>query len=427
MEIHQLKYFICVAKLESISKAATMLHLSQPALSKSLAKLEDELGVQLFDRLGKRLHLNDRGKLFLKGAEKALQELDGAAASVNAGTGSLQGSLSVGVFGVQDSAISCVQRFMQANRQTHVMLDARQRSITVRSVREFDMVFYPEGPAFGGIAGIPYARNRVRLAVPASHPLAAVGIADLVQFKDDPFVFMNTTAGVYEQSYAALRRKRLYALGARSDEQRHGSATAHRRWTGSRVRRRPKPLAGRACGEAERHDMPFGVEGACHALPGAAFPFQHGRRGTGRRNRNRTLRRVRGRTRLPRRGRLSRCGASTDPPSRTAQRRARANPLLRLSPCPPALSHCPRIPLFRAAALRLARRRPRGPSLRGQLNPPRPAARWRTRRQKRGEHGVLRLPYGRGVLRLPYGRGVLCLPYITTINIVIFIYAIYII
>ena len=38
MEIHQLKYFICVAKLESISKAATMLHLSQPALSKSLAK-----------------------------------------------------------------------------------------------------------------------------------------------------------------------------------------------------------------------------------------------------------------------------------------------------------------------------------------------------------------------------------------------------
>ena len=174
MEIHQLKYFICVAKLESISKAATMLHLSQPALSKSLAKLEDELGVQLFDRLGKRLHLNDRGKLFLKGAEKALQELDGAAASVNAGTGSLQGSLSVGVFGVQDSAISCVQRFMQANRQPHVMLDARQRSITVRSVREFDMVFYPEGPAFGGIAGIPYARNRVRLAVPASHPLASV-------------------------------------------------------------------------------------------------------------------------------------------------------------------------------------------------------------------------------------------------------------
>ena len=105
------------------------------------------------------------------------------------------------MFGVQDSAISCVQRFMQANRQTHVILDARQRSITVRAVREFDMVFYPEGPAFGGIAGIPYARNRVRLAVPASHPLAAAKIADLVQFRDDPFVFMNTTAGVYEQSY----------------------------------------------------------------------------------------------------------------------------------------------------------------------------------------------------------------------------------
>lgn len=88
MEIHQLKYFICVAKLESISKAATTLHLSQPALSKSIAKLEDELGVLLFDRSGKRLHLNDRGRLFLEGAEKALRELDSAAASVSAEAGS---------------------------------------------------------------------------------------------------------------------------------------------------------------------------------------------------------------------------------------------------------------------------------------------------------------------------------------------------
>ena len=150
-EIHQLKYVICVAKLESISKAATTLHLSQPALSKSIAKLEDELGVLLFDRSGKRLHLNDRGRLFLEGAEKALRELDSAAASVSAEAGSLQGSLSIGVFGMQNDAISCIQRFMQENRRVHVMLDARQRSITARVVREFDMVFYPEGPAFGGI------------------------------------------------------------------------------------------------------------------------------------------------------------------------------------------------------------------------------------------------------------------------------------
>ena len=190
MEIHQLKYFICVAKLESISKAATTLHLSQPALSKSIAKLEDELGVLLFDRSGKRLHLNDRGRLFLEGAEKALRELDSAAASVSAEAGSLQGSLSIGVFGMQNDAISCIQRFMQENRRVHVMLDARQRSITARVVREFDMVFYPEGPAFGGIAGIPYARNHIRLAVPASHPLATARVADLAQFRDDAFIFM---------------------------------------------------------------------------------------------------------------------------------------------------------------------------------------------------------------------------------------------
>ena len=201
MELYQLKYFVQVAKLESISKAAAVLHLSQPALSKTIIKLERELGTQLFDRVGKRIYLNDRGRFFLKGVEKSLQDLSEATSALGGSGGQVGGTLCVGIFGPQADAIVCITRFMQANPQYHVTLDARQKTLTGQVAREFDMVFFPSNAAFDHVAGIPYARNKTVLCVPADHPLAQVGIAELRLFKDDPFIFMNTTAGIYEQSY----------------------------------------------------------------------------------------------------------------------------------------------------------------------------------------------------------------------------------
>lgn len=76
MELHQLRYFICVAEHESMSKAALDLHVSQPALSKSIAKLESELKVSLFDRLGGRFTLTDSGCLFKQYAEQSISLLE---------------------------------------------------------------------------------------------------------------------------------------------------------------------------------------------------------------------------------------------------------------------------------------------------------------------------------------------------------------
>lgn len=66
MELQQIEYFRIIAKTENISKAAEMLYVAQPSLSQMLKRLEDELGVQLFDRIGKKIVLNDGGRIFLK-------------------------------------------------------------------------------------------------------------------------------------------------------------------------------------------------------------------------------------------------------------------------------------------------------------------------------------------------------------------------
>ncbi len=76
MEIAQMKYFQAMAKHQSFSRAAEELHLTQPALSKSIAKLEKELGVQLFERSGNRVALSSIGQLFLRHCDQALLCID---------------------------------------------------------------------------------------------------------------------------------------------------------------------------------------------------------------------------------------------------------------------------------------------------------------------------------------------------------------
>lgn len=76
MELTQLKYFQTVALTEHFTKAAASLHITQSALSKSILRLEHELGTQLFVRAGNRVYLNACGKILLYHVNSVLSELD---------------------------------------------------------------------------------------------------------------------------------------------------------------------------------------------------------------------------------------------------------------------------------------------------------------------------------------------------------------
>lgn len=67
MTLLQLEYFQEIAKTQNMALAAQNLYVSQPAVSKALKKLEEELGGELFDRVGKSLELNEKGREFQKG------------------------------------------------------------------------------------------------------------------------------------------------------------------------------------------------------------------------------------------------------------------------------------------------------------------------------------------------------------------------
>ena len=85
MELRHLRYFVAVAEAENVLRAATQkLHVSQPAVSRQIRDLEDELGAQLFERTGKSVRLTDAGFLFLKEARAVLERTDEAVRSVRA-------------------------------------------------------------------------------------------------------------------------------------------------------------------------------------------------------------------------------------------------------------------------------------------------------------------------------------------------------
>lgn len=76
MEYNQLKYFQAVARLENISQAARELYVTQPNLSRSIARLEKELGMPLFEHKKGKIELNDYGRIFLSSVNESFSDLD---------------------------------------------------------------------------------------------------------------------------------------------------------------------------------------------------------------------------------------------------------------------------------------------------------------------------------------------------------------
>ena len=97
MELSQIRYFIRLAEMLSFTEAAKASFVTQSALSVSIKQLEEELGVRLFDRIGKKVFLTDYGKLFLGYARNAVDSLQDGVRELNALNNVFKGKLHIGV------------------------------------------------------------------------------------------------------------------------------------------------------------------------------------------------------------------------------------------------------------------------------------------------------------------------------------------
>lgn len=96
MEIRVLRYFLTVVREESITKAAEVLHITQPTLSRQLAQMEEALGVKLFVRGTRKISLTNSGLLLRRRAEEILELVDKTEKELGAQDENVEGVVSVG-------------------------------------------------------------------------------------------------------------------------------------------------------------------------------------------------------------------------------------------------------------------------------------------------------------------------------------------
>ena len=124
MEFHQLRYFVAAAEESGISKAAVRVHVSQPALSRQIKLLEEELGVRLFNRIKQRVHLTDAGKFFLVEARRILCDAESAMQRTQEQFGGVMPTLRLGFLSpfLDDLIAPTVREFRQRHANAKISL-----------------------------------------------------------------------------------------------------------------------------------------------------------------------------------------------------------------------------------------------------------------------------------------------------------------
>jgi DNA-binding transcriptional LysR family regulator len=176
MDLNGLRIFQTVARLEHLSRAAKELRIAQPSVSRTIARLEAELGVPLFRR-GGRLRLNEYGVIFQRHVDRALGELDAARKALTEARDS-----GVGTVTVASETLLTLTGMVAEFRRSHPHVAFRLLQSPAAGMArllesgEVDMCVTSAAPPLGeGLASMEILREEVLLALPEDHPLAVAG------------------------------------------------------------------------------------------------------------------------------------------------------------------------------------------------------------------------------------------------------------
>ena len=200
MEFHQLRYFVAAAELGSITAAAKREHVTQPALSRQVALLETQLGVQLFSREKQRIQLTEAGRFFLPRARQILCDAATTEQQLRESFGRAKRTLRLGFLSpfLDDLVAPVVRELKKRQRSLQVALfDLPPRAQLDRlAAGELDaaLVANLDPQHRQRFALRPLSKHRFGAALPESHRLAGRTSLSLGELRTDDFVSLSDVA-----------------------------------------------------------------------------------------------------------------------------------------------------------------------------------------------------------------------------------------
>ncbi|OXB02010.1 LysR family transcriptional regulator [Flavobacterium plurextorum] len=192
MEIYQLEYFIKTAEVLHFTKAAELCFVTQSGLSQQIKKLEEELGMPLFKRIGKKVQLTEAGSVFLIHAKKVVENVENGKQAIEDLNEMIGGELRLGVtyiFGLL--ILPVINAFAKTYQNLKIVVEygtteaLEQKLLT----NELDLVLVISSHEIElPIQKVPLFTSNMVMAVSKSHSLASLGKIPFKKIEDVPLI-----------------------------------------------------------------------------------------------------------------------------------------------------------------------------------------------------------------------------------------------
>lgn len=211
MELNQLKYFKCVAETQNFTKAAALLHISQPSLSKSIFKLESELEVKLFERNKRYVRLTDYGEALLKHTKKITEEERDARLELLEISKAIKGDIKI----ASCASFSSPSKLYQYTKDffiSHPDLKLHQYLLDNKQIedsllkRTVNFAYSFSLPEHSEIQAQKLLSLRLGIVVSEKHPLAQKDSVHLWDLRNENFLTNNTSPDERDTAYLLCRQ-----------------------------------------------------------------------------------------------------------------------------------------------------------------------------------------------------------------------------
>ena len=172
MNIQNLRSFAIAAKLENVTKTAELMHISQSAISKNILALEEEFGIRLFDRYGKKLVLNDAGRRFLQSCERILEETDAVTKDLRYMSAGGDNIIRICAMSLEPHLFTCMSMFRLAYSNVEFRIDTLTNRSDLPDINKYDLIIYPDEMSFLKFKGYDFYTEKYYFAVRTDCSLA---------------------------------------------------------------------------------------------------------------------------------------------------------------------------------------------------------------------------------------------------------------